>query len=152
MKHIFLLLAMLGFVTGCSSLASWKDPAVKLQNRSHFYVETELADGRKLHAAIAEELRAMGCAATSGPLTMMPGETDVLVSFQSRWEWDFTTYLIELDLQMRDPKSGRILATVRFHRPALGGTSTQDVIQRVLVELLGAKKTAAVGRGFLVMG
>ncbi len=143
MKPILLLLAILGLATGCSSLASWKDPAAQLQNRKHFFVESELADGRNLHAVIAEELRARGYNATSGPLTMIPKDTDTLVSFQSRWTWDFTTYLIALDLQLRDPKTGKILATVSYHRPALGGTSTNDLIQHVLTTILGTKKPAS---------
>jgi hypothetical protein len=142
MKQFLVLLAVLGLTTACASFSTWKDPKAQLQNRRHFYVESELADGHDLHVAIANELKAMGYNATSGYLTMMPKEADALVSFHSRWTWDFTTYLIELDLQVRDPKTGRILATVNYHRPGIGGTSTEDLIKRVLAEIIGAKKPA----------
>ena len=142
MTRFLILLAVLSLATACASLSTWKDPKAQLQKRQHFYVESELADGHDLHAAIAAELRAMGYNASSGYLTMMPKDTDTLVSFQSRWTWDFTTYLIELDVQMRDPKTGRIVATVSYHRPGIGGTSTEELINRVLTEIMGAKKSA----------
>ena len=143
MKPFLVLLAVLGFATGCASFSSWKDPKAQLQTRQHFYVESELADGHNLHEAIAAELRAMGYNATSGYLTMMPKGTDTIVSFQSRWTWDFSTYLIELDMQIRDAKTGKILATVSYHRPGVGGTSTDTLIKRVLTEIIGEKKPAA---------
>jgi hypothetical protein len=139
MKPFLVLLAVLGFATGCASFSSWKDPKAQLQTRQHFYVESELADGHNLHEAIAAELRAMGYNATSGYLTMMPKGTDTIVSFQSRWTWDFATYLIELDVQVRDAKTGQILATVNFHRPGLGGTDTDALINRVLAKILKPK-------------
>jgi hypothetical protein len=142
MKPFLILLAVLGLTTGCASFSSWKDPKVQLQQRKQFYVESELADGHNLHVTIAEELRTMGYNATSGYLTMIPADADTIVSFQSRWTWDFSTYLIELDMQIRDAKTGRILATVGYHRPGLGGTSTDDLIKRVLAEIIGAKKPA----------
>jgi len=143
MKPFFVLLAVLGLATACASFSSWKDPKVKLQLRKQFYVESELADGHNLHAQIADELRAMGYNATSGYLTMMPTDADTIVSFQSRWTWDFSTYLIELDMQIRDAKTGKILATVSYHRPGVGGTSTEVLIKRVLTEIIGERKPAA---------
>lgn len=140
MKQFLVLLVVLGLATGCASFSSWKNPSVQLQTRKHFYVESELADGHNLHTTIATELRAMGYNVSSGFLTMMPPDTDALVSYTSRWTWDFTTYIIELDMQIRDPKTGKILATVYYHRPGVGGTSTEALIQRVLKELIGTKK------------
>jgi len=140
MKPFLVLLVVLGLATACASFSSWKDPSAHFEKQKRFYVESELADGQNLHTTIATELRARGYNATSGFLTMMPANTDILVSFHTRWTWDFTTYLIELDVQMRDAKSGKILASVSYHRPGVGGTSTEALIQRVLNEILGAKK------------
>jgi hypothetical protein len=142
MKLFLVLLAALCLSTGCSSSYHWKAPSVQLQQRKQFYVETEPSDGKNLHVLIANELRAMGYTVTSGHLTMMPKEADTLVSFQSRWEWDFTTYLIELDLVVRDAHSGKILANSGYHRPAISGTSTSAMIQHVLDEIFVKKKAA----------
>jgi hypothetical protein len=139
MKQFLVLLAVLGLTTACASVSSWKDPKAQFQTRKQFYVESELADGHSLHEAIAAELRAMGYNASSGYLTMMPKGTDTIVSFQSRWTWDFSTYLIELDMQMRDAKTGQLLATVNFHRPGLGGTDTDALIKQVLSRIVKPK-------------
>ena len=140
MKSILVLLALLCLCSGCASSYRWKDPAARFQNRKHFYVETEPSDGKQLHLAIANELRALGYNVSSGHLTMIPKDADTLVTFQSRWEWDFTTYLIQLDIQVRDVNSGKILASSSYHRPAIGGTSTTTLIQRVLGAIF-TKKT-----------
>jgi hypothetical protein len=142
MKSLLLLLAVLCLTTGCSTSYHWKSPSAQLQQRKHFYVETETSDGQNLHVTIANELRAMGYTVTSGHLTMIPKQADTLVSFQSRWEWDFTTYLIQLDLQVRDVRTGKVLANSGYHRPAISGTSTSAMIQHVLGEIF-VKKTPA---------
>jgi len=142
MKQFLILLAVLGLATACASYSSWKAPSAHLHERKQFYVESELADGHNLHVLIADQLRAMGYNATSGYLTMLPKEADTIVSYQSRWTWDFSTYLIELDMEIRDAKTDKVLATVSYHRPGVGGTSTEDLIKRVLTEIIGAKKPA----------
>ncbi len=131
-----LLAATLLILTGCTSNYAWRDPKVDLTQRKHFYVESELSDGHQLHLAIAEQLRAMGYQATSGYLTMMPREADALVSFSSRWTWDFKNYLIEINIQVRDPVSGKILASSGYHRPGIAGTSTQELLHRTLSAIL----------------
>ncbi|MFT3867609.1 MAG: hypothetical protein QM715_03820 [Nibricoccus sp.] len=134
-----LLAALLLLSAGCASNYAWKDQHVDLRQRKHFYVESELADSHQLHVAIAEQLRALGYHATSGYLTMMPKDADALVSFSSRWTWDFTNYLIELNIQVRDPVSGKILASAGYHRPGIGGTSTKDLLHRTLSTILVPK-------------
>ena len=143
MKILPALLAVtLLLSTGCASNYAWRDQRIDLQQRHHFYVESELSDGHNLHVAIAEQLGALGYHATSGYLTMMPKEADALVSFQSRWTWDFMTYLIELNIQVRDPVSGKILASSGYHRPGIGGISTQELIHRTLAAILVPKPPA----------
>lgn len=138
-----LLAAVLLLSAGCASNYAWKDPKVDLLKRKHFFVESELSDSHQLHIAIAEQLNEMGYHATSGYLTMMPKDADVLVSFNSRWTWDFTNYLIELNIQVRDPVNGKILASAGYHRPGIGGTSTKELIHRTLVTILAQKPSAA---------
>jgi len=140
MKSFIALLSLLLLLTGCTSNYAWKDQKIDLKQRKLFYVESELSDGKNLHLAIAEELRNMGYKTTSGYLTMMPREADTLVSFQSRWTWDFTNYLIELNIQVRDPYSGKIIASAGYHRPAIGGTSTDALIRMTLSKIFSENK------------
>lgn len=144
MKFLPALLAatLLFLSSGCASHYSWSDPQIDLRQRKHFYVESELADSHQLHLAIAEQLNTLGYHATSGYLTMMPRSADALVSFTSRWTWDFKNYLIEINIQVRDPVSGKILASSGYHRPGIGGTSTQELVRRTLAAILPPKAPA----------
>lgn len=140
MKIAPFLLVILFLATGCDSVYRWKDPKVDLSKRRLFYVEAELSDGKNLHLAIADELRRLGYPARSGVLTMIPDSADTLVSYQSRWTWDFSTYLIELNIQVRDVQTGRILASSGYHRPAVDGTSTEDLIHKVVTSIFPPKQ------------
>lgn len=142
MKILACLAALLLLTSGCTSHFAWRDSKVDLRQRKLFYVEPELSDGRNLHQAIAEELRQLGYPADAGYVTLIPKNADTLVSYQSRWTWDFTTYLIELDIQVRDVRTGRIIATSNYHRPALKGTSTEEVIHSAITAIFPTKAPA----------
>ena len=135
MKTFPLLLALACLLSACTSNYTWSDPKVDLTKRKFYFVEAELADGKNLHQAIASELRTLGYDSDSGYLTLIPSKADTVVSYQSRWTWDFTTYLIELNIQVRDVASGRILASSGYHRPALKGTSTEEVIRTTVAAI-----------------
>ena len=139
MKALLFFSTLLVLATGCSTNFAWKDPKIDLRQRKSYYVEPELSDGRSLHKAIAEELRQLGYEADYGQITLMPKTADTLVSYQARWTWDFTTYLIELNIQVRDARTGRIIASSDYHRPALKGTSTEEVIHHAVVSIFAPK-------------
>ncbi|MDE3084588.1 MAG: hypothetical protein KGJ37_05130, partial [Verrucomicrobiota bacterium] len=86
------------------------------------YVEHRFADGRGLDQLIAAKLRDLGYDATGGPLTLMPDGVDAVVSYTDSWNWDFSLYLIELDIEVSDPGTGKILATASYRHPTIGKT------------------------------
>jgi hypothetical protein len=78
----------------------------------------------------------MGYDASSGALTMMPGDTELIVSYDDMWTWDFTTYMIEIDLQVRSAHSDKIIAVAHYFRPAMiFGRPPSDMIHDVLSKL-----------------
>ena len=50
---------------------------------------------------LVAELRRLGREASSGPMTMMPQNTEAVLTYDARWEWNFKTYLVELNLELR---------------------------------------------------
>jgi len=44
-----------------------------------------------------------GFIATSGKIENIPEKLDVLVTYEDRWMWDMGNYLIQLDIQFRNP-------------------------------------------------
>ncbi len=125
-------LAVLGLLSSCHNVHSDVDRKADLGSYRHVYVERELSDGRHLDQMLARRLVAMGYDASSGPLTLMPEDTQAIIAYQARWTFDFTTYLIELDLAVRDAKTGREIAVSRYFKPALLATDPAKIAAQTL--------------------
>jgi hypothetical protein len=138
-KSTALLLLLLPFLPACSSLSSHTEPKADLGGYHHVFVEKLLADGYGVDQIMARELRNMGYDATSGPLTMLPDNAEIIVAYYDRWTYDFTNYMIELDLIVRTARTDKRLATVYFHRPSLTGGSTLEMVDTALGKVFPAK-------------
>ena len=85
---------------------------------------------------MARQLRAMGYDASSGALTMMPPGTEMIVSYDDMWTWDFNTYMIEIDVQVRNARTDKIVAVGHYFRPSMiFGHPPADMIHELLVKL-----------------
>jgi len=132
MNRLLPLLAIVSLLAGCAEFSSRVVPTVKLGSYQHVYVQHSLTDGRGLDGIIAQELRRLGYDAGAGPLTLMPKNTELIVMYQDRWSWDFTTYMIELDMQVMTAHSGRMLADARTFRPSILGHAPVELIDQIL--------------------
>ncbi|HZP59635.1 MAG TPA: lipoprotein [Opitutaceae bacterium] len=132
MKKIFFLFVLILLLSGCSSLDVHREPGANLTSLKKLYVEHRLADGRSIDLLITRELQRLGYEAASGPMTMMPGGTDAVVSYVDRWTWDFSSYMIELDIEVSDPRTSKILATLRYFRPSLSGKTPEEMVQMTI--------------------
>ena len=82
-----------------------------------FYVMRMPDDERGIEKLIATRLAALGFKSTSGDAQTPPAPVDGIVTYQDRWMWDITMYMIRLDIQVRDGSSGAILANGQVMRP-----------------------------------
>ncbi len=141
MKKLFLpcLLLVLPLLSGCASLTVHREPGSRLASLKKIYVQHRLADGRGIDLFIVQELQRLGYTAACGPMTMMPDDTEAVVSYADQWTWDFSSYMIELDLEVSDPRTSKILATVRYFRPALMEKPPQEMVQTVIDPLFRRK-------------
>lgn len=74
-----LLLVLCALLTGgCTSVSSRK--VVDLSRFQRFFVETRLNENHRLDEALVAALRSQGRIAESGPRTMMPPDTEVIVT------------------------------------------------------------------------
>ena len=87
---------------------------------------------------ISDRLNAMGYQSTYGAST--PKETDSIVTYQDRWMWDITMYMIRLTIQIRDGKSRAILASAESYRPSLERKSPEGMAEEVLTEIFNPKE------------
>ena len=116
--------ALLG---GCTQLSTRALPKSDVGSYKHVFVEQRLADNYGVAEAMARELRDMGYDASAGALTMMPADAELIVSYDDMWAWDFNTYMIEFDMQVRDrqhgqdPRGGPLLPAEHGVRSSAGG-------------------------------
>jgi hypothetical protein len=120
------------FLVGCSAVSSHVGPDAHLDHVQHVFVEQNPGDGRNIDQLIARGLRDLGYDAAAGPLTMSPDGTDVIVSYDDEWTYDFTTYMISLQLRVRDARTAAPLADSKIFRPSVTGQAPSAMIGKAL--------------------
>jgi hypothetical protein len=127
---------------GCSSLSAVGARA-DLARAARVFVEQRLNDNHGLDRALVAELRALGYAAESGPLTMMPERTQLVVTYDAREEWDFRAYLIELNVAVRPADDyHRIVASGRYFRPGLTKKTPAEMVREVVARVFPPRAAA----------
>jgi uncharacterized protein YceK len=117
MKALSLRLILIAFALvlgGCASVDGSVDSGRSMKKVQRFFIVSNLNDNRALDRQIAAALRAAGRTAEVGPLTMMPEDTQAVLSFQDHWTWDFGEHLVYLRIDARDPSSPQAYASVTF--------------------------------------
>ena len=130
----FLACCFFGF-SGCASIAT--RTVVDLSRFKKIYVEHKLTDDRHVDEMIVKELTRLGYQASHGPLTMLPANTDAVLTYEDRWEWDFKTYLIEFNVTVRTARTNKKLADGRYYQPTPNSKAPAEVISKVLTPLFG---------------
>jgi hypothetical protein len=141
MKKGFLLFVLTWLLAACSSLSTQKQADANLTRFKKVYVEHRLADGRGVDQLITRELSRLGYDASSGPLTMTPPDTEAVLTYIDEWNWDFTLYMIDLEVQVRDARSGQVLATAHYDHPAMSGKSPAGMV-KAAIDLLFERPTS----------
>lgn len=108
--------------------------AAKVASLKSFHVSDPSNEKAELAADIAAGLKSMGYQATTGP--RRAAHTDAVVTFTDQWMWDMTMYMLALELQLRDPASGAVLATAKTTRTSLVRKSQKEMIEETLTTLL----------------
>src|SRR5947208_2655920 len=104
----FPLVFLLVMVAGCSSLNTRS--VVDLAPFKRIYVLHRLNDDHHIEDMLVHELQQLGHEASSGPRTLQPENADAVLTYEDRWEWDFKTYLIELNVELHTARTEKKLA------------------------------------------
>ena len=135
-SRALLALAGASALAGCSHLVTRALPHSDISHFKHVFVEHRLADSYGIADEMARQLREMGFDASAGALTMMPPDAEIVVSYEDMWTWDFKTYMIEIDVQVRNAKTDKILAVGHYYRPsAVFGHPPAAMIHELLAKL-----------------
>jgi hypothetical protein len=119
-------------LTACATSNSARAPDVDLHKLKTFYVARVPEDGRGVEKIIAKALTDRGYQSSSGDAATPASRVDAVVTYQDRWMWDMTMYMLKLDLQVRDGASGAVLAKSEVMRPSLQRKSPEGMVNEAL--------------------
>jgi hypothetical protein len=136
MKVTALLLSLVVLLTACSTLDTFQVPNTDLSKVRSFFVIHRLTDNHHIDDAIVDHLKSLGYEASAGHLTMMPQRAEAVVTYRDEWAWDFKTYLIQLDIEIRQAHTDRPIARGTYRQPTLITKSPAIVIERIFARLL----------------
>src|SRR5688572_14034699 len=131
---VLLSALLLACSAGCTTSASARK-VVALDRFKRIYVETRLNENHHLDQLFVTELRRLGREASSGPLTMLPPNTDAVLTYDARWEWDSKNYLIELTFELHTIHPRKKLADARYHQPTIRTKAPEDIIRELFGRL-----------------
>ncbi|MBI2515622.1 MAG: hypothetical protein HYV95_01790 [Opitutae bacterium] len=140
MKFAGLLLALVALLAGCTSVDTRTDTTVDLSKFRHIYVESAANDSNQLDVLIAQELVRLGYDATSGVRTLRPDNAEAVVTYDGQWEWDFRTYLMNLNVSVRGAEKGQLLGSGRIFHPGVTKKSPAEMVHEVVAKLFPARK------------
>jgi hypothetical protein len=119
-------------LSACATSNSARAPDVDLNRFKTFYVTRLSSDERGIEKLIASRLTAMGYESSSGDAPTPPSPVDAIVTYQDRWVWDLTTYMIRLNIQIRDGNTGAVVANGEVMRPSLQRKSPEGMVEETL--------------------
>jgi hypothetical protein len=135
---VFTLVALL--LGGCASYQADVAPGPTMAGLQRFFVLTNQNDNHGLDRQIAAALQARGRTVESGPRTMMPDDTQAIVTYEQRWNWDFGDHLVFLQITVRHAKNDSTLGTAQFNTKIPAGKTTAEIVGELTGRLLGPAK------------
>lgn len=112
--------------------ASEKSPVFYVHGE--YYVERLPEDGRGINRLIVDDLRKRGLRAATGQPGLVPNETNVIITYQDRWMWDMSMYMIRLNIQLKTT-DGDLLASGESYRTSMIRKSPEFMIGEILNEI-----------------
>ena len=135
----WLILGLALLLGGCASYSTQVERGRSFKGIQRFFVVSNLNDNHAIDHQIAEVIKARGHEVETGPLTMMPDNTQVIVTFQDHWAWDFGDHLVFLQIAVRDTRSEQSFATAAFSAKIPLREDASETIARVVNQLLDKK-------------
>jgi len=128
------------FVSGCAKLTASVPTGAELGKLKSFYVVRHEGDGRGINELIRDAVATRGVTATTGPESARPTTVDTIVTYEDRWMWDITMYMLSLNISFRDGTNNALLASGQSYRPSLQRIEPREMIKEVLDEIFKTGK------------
>jgi hypothetical protein len=138
LKRISALSIIVSFVTlfsGCAvnRATATVDPSANLGSIKTIHVKKFGPDKHALDTLIADKVRSMGLTAATGDAPA--ANADAVITYIDKWMWDITMYMIELTIQVRDPKTDYTLAVGNSFHTSLTRKSPTEMVDEVMTNI-----------------
>lgn len=137
MVRFFLLcLALCLGLSGCASYSvdSTLNPET-IPQRKKIWVKRNFDDNQFMSVRVVEALRLRGYEVDSGPMTLMPKGTELVIEYRDNWAWDFKYHLVGLELKFLEPKSMALITVARYSHPASVFTESSAAVDQLIQEI-----------------
>ena len=139
-RNIMVVALLLG-LSGCASTKVIKSPKADLKTLKKFYVVKWAEDTKDINLVIVDQVSLLGFKTETGSdQDAIGADCDALVTYQDYWMWDITTYLLRLNLQIRDPKTNAVIAQGESYRPSLQRQHPEFMAREILEGILPVAK------------
>jgi hypothetical protein len=137
--QLLVLLFACAVFTGCASTdTKVVEKGRSLQGVERFFVLRNLKDNHSIDKSIVRALQARGLEATSGPITLLPENAQVVITYEDGWAWDFGPHMVYLKLGARDPSAFFPYVTSSYLDQIALSTDVDAVVSGVVADLLAA--------------
>ncbi|MBC8040150.1 MAG: hypothetical protein H7Y06_06385 [Opitutaceae bacterium] len=142
MKSAFLPIALLfacALLAGCASTQTKViEKGRSLKGFERYFVLRNLKDNQAVEKSIVRALQARGFEVSSGPITLLPANAQVVIMYEDRWSWDFGNHMVYLKLGARDPSAVFPYVTASYLDQVAIKTNVDEVAAQLIDELLAA--------------
>jgi len=126
---------------GCSSYEA-RPAGPKVASQKSIFILSNSNDNNFLAEQIVSALKSRGYDSSCGPLTMMPDDTQVLVTYEDHWTWDFGDHLAYLQIIARDRRTNQVYGNAVFRAKIPTKKSIPKIIGELIDRILTDAKSA----------
>ena len=99
-------------------------------------------------SACARDIRRLSEAVPEGPVKLVAHahevyadpDVDAVVTYSDRWMWDFTMYMLSLDITLRDGRTGFPMAVGQSMHASLTRKSPEEMVREVLGNIFAGSR------------
>jgi hypothetical protein len=128
------------FLGACSSYEAHPGGS-KVAGQKRIFILSNQNDNNFLDAQIVAALKLRGYESECGPMTMMPDDTQVIVTYEDHWTWDFGDHLAFLQITARDRRTGQTYGTAVFRAKIPTKKSIPKIIGELIDRILADAKS-----------
>lgn len=135
--HMLAIIAMLTFISGCSHKVSTRhNPNYTKKEFSKVYLQQYEKDIKfHVYREIRDELELLGFEVLMGLDTTPTEKVDLIVTYEDKWMWDMSNYLLKLDVFLVDADELVSISETSVLRTSLIRKDRKYVVREAFSEL-----------------